>query len=59
MKLIDADKLFEDLKKEDLEFMQQADLMICIKDIIDRQTVISKNININRITTFDNRKSNK
>ena len=43
MKLIDANKLFEDLKKEDLEFMQQSDLMICIKDIIDRQTVISKN----------------
>ena len=46
MRLIDADALFEAMKHNDLEFMQQADLMICLKDIIDRQPTVSKNIEI-------------
>lgn len=40
MRPIDADALIEELKKNDLEFMQQADLMECLKDIIDRQPTI-------------------
>lgn len=46
MRLIDADALFEAIKRNDLEFMQQSDLMVCLKDIIDRQPTISKNIEI-------------
>lgn len=42
MRLIDADKLFEEIKCNDLEFMQQAEVMTCIKDIIDRQETVSK-----------------
>lgn len=37
MRPIDADALIEKIKKNDLEFMQQSDLMECLKDIIDRQ----------------------
>lgn len=35
MRLIDADELFDELKRNDLEFMQQNDLLECIKSIID------------------------
>ncbi|WP_459583964.1 hypothetical protein [Clostridium sporogenes] len=42
MRVIDADKLFEEIKQNDLEFMQQANLMICLKNIIDRQPTVSK-----------------
>lgn len=37
MRLIDADKLFDEIGRNDLEFMHQLDLMACIKDIIDKQ----------------------
>ena len=56
MRLIDADKLLKDIKKMNLAYMQQADIIECLEDIINRQSVVSKNININQITTFDNRK---
>lgn len=39
-KLIDAYKLMEDIKKMDLEYMQQADIMECLKDTIDRQPAV-------------------
>ena len=37
MKLIDADHFFEVLKENDLEFMEQADLMDSLKDLLDRE----------------------
>lgn len=40
MELISRDALIKELTKNDLEFMQQADLMVCLKDIINRQPVI-------------------
>jgi len=46
MRVIDADKLFEEIKCNDLEFMQQANLMICLKNIIDRQPTIPKPVDI-------------
>ncbi|ACA57392.1 hypothetical protein N494_18780 (plasmid) [Clostridium botulinum A2B7 92] len=46
MRVIDADKLFQEIKQNDLEFMQQANLMICLKNIIDRQPTISKPVDI-------------
>ncbi|WP_205607417.1 hypothetical protein [Clostridium botulinum] len=46
MRFIDADKLFEEIKCNDLEFMQQANLMICLKNIIDRQPTISTTVDI-------------
>ncbi len=36
-KMIDEKKLLEELKRNDLEFMQQSDLMDCLEDIISRQ----------------------
>lgn len=35
MRLIYADTLFSRIRKNDLEFMQQGDIMACIKDVID------------------------
>ncbi|NFI09755.1 hypothetical protein FDF97_15290 [Clostridium botulinum] len=52
MRGIDADKLFEEIKRNDLEFMQQANLMICLKNIIDRQPTISKTIGIPNICDY-------
>lgn len=37
MKTINAEDFYDKLKKQDLEFMQQSDLMACIKDLLDRQ----------------------
>lgn len=37
MKMVDADAFYEELRRHDLEFMQQSDLMACIRDILDRQ----------------------
>lgn len=36
-RMVDADVLLEELKKNDLSFMQQADIIECIKDTIERQ----------------------
>ncbi|MBY6871650.1 hypothetical protein HYH37_00280 [Clostridium botulinum] len=52
MRVIDADKLFEEIKCNDLEFMQQTNLMICLKNIIDRQPTISKTVNIHNICDY-------
>lgn len=57
MKLIDGEKLLKEIKKLDLEYMQQEDIIICLEDLIKRQPVISKEISINKITNFDNRKN--
>ncbi len=40
--MIDEKKLIEELKHNDLEFMQQADLMDCLGDIVNRQPKIDK-----------------
>ena len=59
MRLIDADKLFEEIKHNDLEFMQQEDVMTCIKDIVDRQpsilydiTSLKNNLKLNDLRSF-------
>ena len=44
MKIIDGDKLLKEIKEMDL---------------INKQPGISKEININKVTNFDNRKVNK
>lgn len=56
MKIIDGDKLLEEIKKMDLEYMQQADIIECLENLINKQPAISKEININKVTNFDNRK---
>ena len=39
--------------------MQQVDIIDCLEDLINKQPGISKEININKVTNFDNRKVNK
>ncbi|URZ06465.1 hypothetical protein [Clostridium felsineum] len=56
MRLIDADKLVEEIRKNDLEFMQQMDIVDCLKDIIDRQPTVTKTVEIKKIDVFDNGK---
>ena len=51
-----GDKLLEEVKKMDLEYMQQADIVESIKDLINKQPIVDKTINIDRINNFDNRK---
>lgn len=48
MKIIDGDKLLKEIKEMDLEYMQQADVIDCLEDLINKQPVISKEININK-----------
>ena len=45
MKIIDGDKLLKEIKEMDLEYMQQADIIDCLEDLINKQPVISKEIN--------------
>ena len=59
MKIIDGDKLLKEIKEMDLEYMQQVDIIDCLEDLINKQPGISKEININKVTNFDNRKVNK
>ena len=59
MKIIDGDKLLKEIKEMDLEYMQQVDIIDCLEDLINKQPCISKEININKVTNFDNRKVNK
>lgn len=59
MKIIDGDKLLKEIKEMDLEYMQQVDIIDCLEDLINKQPDISKEININKVTNFDNRKVNK
>lgn len=59
MKIIDGDKLLKEIKEMDLEYMQQVDIIDCLEDLINKQQCISKEININKVTNFDNRKVNK
>ena len=40
MKIIDAEHFFEVIRKEDLSYMQQTDLMDCIKDMLDREPAV-------------------
>lgn len=42
MKIIDADKLVKELKQLDLEYMKQSDIIECLKDLINKQPIISK-----------------
>lgn len=35
-RMTDADMLFNEIKKNDLSYMQQSDIMACIKDVIER-----------------------
>ena len=65
MRPIDADALMEEFKKNDLSFMQQGDVMDCLKDIIDRMPTVTglvPKVNISenplKITIdFDNKKT--
>lgn len=41
MKIIDADHFYEQLKKNDLEYMRQSDLMACLKDLLDREPTVA------------------
>lgn len=36
VRMADADRLFDAIRKNDLEYMQQGDVMVCIKDTIER-----------------------
>lgn len=40
MKTIDSERFYEELRKNDLSFMQQGDVMACIKDVLSRQPVV-------------------
>lgn len=48
MKIIDGDKLLKAIKKMDLAYMQQADIIDCLADLINKQVVVSKELNINK-----------
>lgn len=41
MKVIDADNFYENLQKHDFSYMQQNDVMKCIKDLLEREPVVS------------------
>ena len=56
MKLIDADKLLKDIEKMDLSYMQQGDIIICLEDIINKQNIISKTVEIKNVNVFNNKK---
>lgn len=43
MKLIDVDKLLQDIKKLGLESMKQADIIKYLANIINKQSTVSKN----------------
>ena len=57
MRIIDADKLLKDIKKMDLEYMQQSDIIECLEEVIGKQPTVSKTVEIKNIGVFDNRKS--
>lgn len=40
MKIIDGEHLYQVLRQNDLEYMQQADLMVCLKNLIDREPIL-------------------
>lgn len=49
MKIIDGENLLKDIKKMDLEFMQQQDVIMCIEDIIDRQPELVLGIDLEKL----------
>lgn len=57
MRIIDAEKLLKEMKTMDLEYMQQADIIECLTDLISKQPIISREINISNVANFDNRKT--
>ncbi|AMN31105.1 hypothetical protein [Clostridium perfringens] len=56
MRIIDADKLLKDLKKQDFSCIKQTDIIKCLEDIINKQPEVEKKIFINKVDSFDNRK---
>lgn len=48
MKIINGDKLLKSIKKMDLAYMQQEDIIDCLEDLINKQVVLSKEISINK-----------
>lgn len=40
MKIIDGEHLYQVLRQNDLKYMQQADLMVCLKNLIDREPIL-------------------
>lgn len=44
MRIIDAEKLLKEIKKLDLSYMQQADVLECLEYVINKQPTVSEEI---------------